>query len=117
VAKSNSPTNNWGRGASGRPLGEEKTSLDSQRNRQEITGVHGDGPSEREIIFSPEDRELASREYEQKYNEFRKMTEAELDSEPLPLGHRQTVRRYFESIRPQNAELEEAESDDAEAPK
>jgi hypothetical protein len=23
-----------------------------------------------------------------------------LDSEPLPLGHRETVRTYFESIRP-----------------
>ncbi len=116
VAKSNSPTNSWGRGASGKPLGEEKTSLDSQRNRQEITGVHGDGPSEREISFSPEGRELATREYEQKYNEFRKMTEAVLDSEPLPLGHRQTVRRYFESIRPQNADLEEGESDGSKTP-
>ena len=59
---------------------------------------------------------MATREYQQKYNEFRKMTEAVLDSEPLPLGHRQTVRRYFESIRPQNADLEETESDESEAP-
>jgi hypothetical protein len=29
------------------------------------------------------------------------MSEAVLDSEPIPLGHRQTIRRYFELIRPQ----------------
>ena len=30
--------------------------------------------------------------------------ERALDSEPIPLGHRQTIRRYFELIRPQNDE-------------
>jgi hypothetical protein len=33
------------------------------------------------------------------------MSEAVLDSEPIPLGHRQTIRRYFELIRPQNSDL------------
>ena len=32
--------------------------------------------------------------------------EAALDSEPIPLGHRQTIRRYFELIRPQGAEAD-----------
>ena len=34
------------------------------------------------------------------------MTEAVLDSEPIPLGHRQTIRKYFELIRPSNDEAE-----------
>ena len=41
-----------------------------------------------------------------------------LDSEPIPLGHRQTIRRYFELIRPQSAEtdavLEQAVTQEAE---
>ena len=37
------------------------------------------------------------------------MTEAALNSEPIPLGHRQTIRRYFELIRPQGDEAEQSE--------
>ena len=32
------------------------------------------------------------------------MSEAVLENEQIPLGHRQTIRRYFESIRPQQGE-------------
>jgi len=31
----------------------------------------------------------------------RKISDAVLESEPIPLGYRQSIRRYFESIRPQ----------------
>jgi len=34
------------------------------------------------------------------YSKYRKMSDAVLDSEDIPLGHRQTIRRYFEAIRP-----------------
>ena len=37
------------------------------------------------------------------------MTEAALNSEPIPLGHRQTIRAYFELIRPQGDEAEKAD--------
>jgi hypothetical protein len=37
------------------------------------------------------------------------MTEAALNSEPIPLGHRQTIRKYFELIRPQGDEAEKAD--------
>jgi hypothetical protein len=33
------------------------------------------------------------------------MTEAALNSEPISVGRRQTLRRYFELIRPQNEEV------------
>ena len=39
-------------------------------------------------------------------------SESVLDTEPIPLGHRQAIRKYFELIRPQNAEGEK----DAPAP-
>ena len=43
------------------------------------------------------------------------MSEAVLDSEPIPLGHRQTIRRYFELIRPQGDEAIQADVKPAEA--
>jgi hypothetical protein len=104
VAKSDSPKQSWGLGASGKPLGEEATSIGSTLDRQEITGQHGEGPSEREVTHSPEGKQDATREYREKYAEYRRLSEAVLESEPLPLGYRQTIRRYFESIRPQQAD-------------
>lgn len=102
VAKSNSPKNTWGKGASNNPTGDEKTSLDSQRKQENISGMAGDGPSDREVTSTPEAEQDATRAYSEKYVEYRKKMEEVIDSEPLPLGHRETVRRYFESIRPTN---------------
>ena len=56
------------------------------------------------ITHSPEGRQTAARSYREAYQKYRKMSEAVLDSEPIPLGHRQTIRRYFELIRPQNSD-------------
>lgn len=102
VAKSDSPKNTWGKGASNSPTGDEKTSLDGQRKQENMTGMAGDGPSEREVTSTPEAEQDATRAYSDKYVEYRKKMEEVIDSEPLPLGHRETVRRYFESIRPTN---------------
>jgi 3-oxoacyl-[acyl-carrier protein] reductase len=33
-----------------------------------------------------------------------------LDNEPIPLGQRQTIRRYFESIRPDQSETDQVET-------
>ena len=106
-AKSNSPSNKAGKAATGQPTGEDKTKLDSNRTQENINGIAGEGPSERETLSTPEARQDASRSYEKKYAEFKKQMESDLDSEPLPLGHRQTVRSYFESIRPSNGDVTE----------
>lgn len=104
VAKSESPSSSWGTGQSNDPLGDEMTRLDSDREQLEVTGTAGDGPSEREITTAPEASQQARRGYSERYAEFRKQAEAVLDSEPLPLGYRQTVQTYFESIRPTGEE-------------
>jgi hypothetical protein len=106
--KSNSPSERAGASISGN-LDGEKTALGSKRNIKEITGQPGDGPSEMETTHSPEGRQSAARGYRETYQKYRKMSEAVLDSEPIPLGHRQTIRRYFELIRPQNASSEKGE--------
>lgn len=105
--KSDKPSSSWGRAISGNVDG-ERTKLDSERNRDQLKGQAGEGPSETETTHSPEGRQLASRSYRENYAKARKRTEAALNSEPIPLGHRQTIRRYFELIRPDNDEAEAA---------
>lgn len=108
VAKSNSPSQKAGMGASGKPLGEQATEIDSVRQQEQLTGTQGEGPSESEILQAPEGQQQAARQYAAKYNKFRREAEAVLNSEPLPMGHRETVRTYFEAIRP-NSETDAIE--------
>ena len=100
--KSNSPSSSWGHGTAGQPDSGEETHLDSNRELKQITGMQGQGPSEYEKIISNEgDEEQTNRSYNENYQEFRKMSESVLESEPVPLGQRRMIRQYFESIRPQ----------------
>jgi hypothetical protein len=108
--KSDKPSSNWGMGISGNVDG-ERTKLDSARKREQVQGQMGEGDSETETTHMPEGRQTASRSYREQYQKYRRMTEAALNSEPIPLGHRQTIRRYFELIRPQNDEAEKAQAD------
>ena len=79
VAKSDSPKDTWGTGASNKPFGEKTADLKSNRNRDEITGIAGDGPSEKEISHSPEGRQQSGRSYREVYDEYQKMSEAVLE--------------------------------------
>jgi murein L,D-transpeptidase YcbB/YkuD len=108
--KSNSPSTKAGIASSGQPLGDKATQIDSSRKEQQLTGMQGEGPSETEIMQAPEGEQDAARAYAGKYDEFRREAEAVLNSEPLPMGVRETVRTYFESIRPNNATDEVAAS-------
>lgn len=98
--KSNSPSSNWGRGISGNTEG-ERTKLNSKRNELQLTGTPGEeGESDTETTTTPEARQKASREYQNNFKKGQKESQAVLESEPIPLGHRQTVKKYFEMIRP-----------------
>lgn len=101
--KSTTPSSTFGMGTNGDLYG-EKRDLGAKRDRKDITGKMGEGPSETETTHSPEGREVASAKYKEAYQKYRKMSESVLDGEAIPLGHRQTIRRYFELIRPSNAE-------------
>jgi hypothetical protein len=105
--KSESPSRNAGANISGNTEG-EKTEKGLNRERQDITGTQGDGPSEIETVHNPEGRQQAQRGFREAYERARAKSEAVLESEPIPLGHRQTIRRYFELIRPQNGQAAEA---------
>ncbi len=113
--KSEKSSSSWGKKSHGGIDG-EKTQLASTRQLQEITGQAGDGPSEYETSSAPEGQEQARRQYKQAYDKYQKMSEAVLESEPIPLGQRQVIRRYFELIRPSQEDLlnEDAKASDSE---
>jgi hypothetical protein len=102
-SKSTSPSQNWGASTSGNVLG-DKTKLQAGRKVEEITGTPGEGPSEMETTHSPEGKQQAARKSKENYQKYKKMSEDVLDSEPIPLGHRQAIRKYFELIRPAGGE-------------
>jgi hypothetical protein len=107
-SKSTSPKSTWGRSISGNVDG-DKTKLDSARKREQVQGQMGEGDAETETTHMPEGRQTAARNYREQYQKYRRLTEAALNSEPIPLGHRQTIRKYFELIRPQGDEAEKAD--------
>jgi hypothetical protein len=101
--------NNWGRGATGNELG-EKTPEIGGKYESRITGRQSEeGEVEVETTHSPEGKQEAQRDYRATYDKYRKISEAVLDREPIPLGHRQTIRRYFEAIRPNDAETDKVQ--------
>lgn len=108
LVKSNGPSSTFGMSTSGNGPG-DPTNPDATLQFEQITGQEGDGDSEVETTHSLEGKQQAARGYSDAYQKYRKLSESVLDSEPIPLGHRQTIRRYFEMIRPN-------QTDEAAAP-
>lgn len=113
--KSTSPSQNFGLGTSGNVIG-EKTDYLAQRRQEQITGQQGEGESEVETTHSPEGREQAKRGYRETYNKYKKLSDEVLETEPIPLGHRETIRKYFELIRPRSGEGDAGDTVPAPAP-
>ena len=79
----------------------DRTELASKRNEEKIQGQKGEqGDSDVETLTTTEANEQSKRELKDVYHKYRKLSDAVLESEDIPLGHRQTIRRYFEAIRP-----------------
>ncbi len=110
VVKSDSSSQKAGKGSASDIFG-KKTGLDGGRREEQLSGQHSDGPSETEITQAPEGEQQAARKFAAKYKKFQREAEAVLNSEPLPMGHRETVRKYFESIRPSNEEAAATEAE------
>ena len=79
----------------------DRTELAAKRNEEKIQGLKGEqGDSDVETLTTTEANEQSKRELKEVYHKYRKLSDAVLESEDIPLGHRQTIRRYFEAIRP-----------------
>jgi hypothetical protein len=102
-SKSNRSSTNFGMATSGNLDGEASRLL-AGRKLEQLKGQSGEGPSETETSHSPEGHAEAQRQYRDVYKKYQRLSEAVLDSEPIPLGNRHMIRRYFESIRPSQAD-------------
>ncbi len=99
--------NGIGAGTDSNPYG-VLTNLDSFRHLEQITGVQGAGESTVEttevpIDGNPEtstDGRSAEDSYKEVYTKYHKLSEDALSQEQIPLGYRFYVKRYFESIKP-----------------
>jgi hypothetical protein len=96
---------NAGLAASGNEAG-EKTAKLATNPQMDIKGQDsGQGDVDIETEESGEQEQQATRQYRERIKEYEALSETALNSESIPLGQRQTIRKYFESIRPQNEDL------------
>ncbi len=95
-----------GQGASGNEPGAKTDKLKSSQKLQLTGQDSGEGEVETETTTAPEQEQDAVRQYRQNVQKYEALSESVLESESVPLGHRQTIRRYFELIRPNDAETD-----------
>ena len=96
-----------GTAASGNQPG-DKTGKLKTNPQMNIKGQESSsGDSEIETMSGDEQQQEALRNYRERVDEYEALTESVLESESIPLGHRQTIRKYFQMIRPSNAETDE----------
>ncbi len=98
-ARSESPSDSAGTSSAANFFG-APTELDGSRVPDQVTGQLGQGDSEIETESSPEGAQQAARTYRKVYAKYRKLSEAVMIEEAVPLGHRQIIKRYFELIHP-----------------
>lgn len=73
---------------------------ESQLQLVELAGQLGsDGPSQRESVPLPDESAVAHRTAQDVLENYRRQSDAVIEDEPIPLAHRQHIRRYFELIR------------------
>ena len=102
IAKSETAKQTWGMGSAGDPNAGQETQLDGERQQQELTGMlNEEVEAQTKIMDSQEMTDANSiRQYREQFQQYQQALEAVLDAEPIPLGQRLVIRRYFESIRP-----------------
>lgn len=74
--------------------------LESQRQIARLTGrLSDEGTLQTETVAVQEAHQEAQRTPQQIVADYQRRSERAVQSEKIPLGHRETIRRYFESLR------------------
>jgi hypothetical protein len=106
TAKSSNPDNQAGKSAGDKAPG-EKTSALTANQQMKLNGQDtGLGQSDTDTEKSDPQQEESLRAYRAQAEKFQSLSETALESESIPMGHRQTIRKYFESIRPTNEQVD-----------
>ncbi len=99
-ANSDSASRKAGGKSSGNTPG-EKTRLNGQLQMARLTGQLGDsGESKTETTQTTGGEQTAERMAQDTFARYKKISDAALESEAVPPGQRDTIRRYFQLIRP-----------------
>lgn len=102
----NQGSNQRGTAGSGNEPG-DKTPMLKTGPQIDLTGQQSvDGDSDVETVQAGEQQDEALRQYRQNLEQYEALRESVLENEAIPLGHRQTIRRYFELIRPESTDTE-----------
>ncbi len=96
-----------GTAASGNQPGDKTGKLKTNPQMNLKGQESSSGDSEIETMSGDEQQQEALRNYRERVDEYEALTESALEAESIPLGHRQTIRKYFQMIRPSNAEMDE----------
>jgi signal transduction histidine kinase len=89
-----------GKGRGGDPVGEKTAGLRTGEEIKLKGQESGTGDVDTETAIDSANEQEAVRQYRQNSKKYEALSESVLESESIPLGHRQTIRRYFELIRP-----------------
>jgi hypothetical protein len=93
-----------GTASSGNQPGDKTAKLKTNPEMKIKGQENGSGDSEVETETGDQQQQEAVRAYREKAGEYEALSESVLESESIPLGHRQTIRKYFQMIRPTEAE-------------
>lgn len=88
-------------GPEGPTLGDEETSLDSERIRERAEAQQGKGQSRSEIIKGASEEGFATTEYQDVFVDYESVVEEVMERDKVPAGYRYYIKRYFQLIRPQ----------------
>jgi hypothetical protein len=89
-----------GKGSSGDPRGDASGKAAAAQELRLKGENSGQGDSETEMLAGEREEEPAEREYRANLQRYESLQESSLDSEPVPAGQKQLIRRYFQLIRP-----------------
>lgn len=84
----------------GDPIAEEQATIETTRQREELQARPALGRRNARRCRARKPKSCPGCEYQAKYDQYQRMAETVLRHEALPLGHRRTIRKYFESLRP-----------------
>jgi hypothetical protein len=82
-------------------LGKERNPAGKEGQRQQLAGREGEGESLQQSLLSAGDHSKSHRGYKDLYDAMAPAAQDAVLQENIPLGSRFLIKRYFESIRPQ----------------
>ena len=83
------------------PFGKERQESGKEAQAKQMTGQLGEGESMQQFVPSAGDASKSNRRYKELYQAMAPAAEDAVVQENIPLGSRFFIKRYFESIRPQ----------------